>query len=73
MHLRMCTWSNGRAGFHAISMNYLSYYYELFMLFAQKTEPQYIACAPRVRLVVGPGIGLKHVGEFDLMHGRGRT
>jgi hypothetical protein len=34
-------------GFYAISMKYLRYFYELFMFFAQKIEPQFMSCVPR--------------------------
>jgi hypothetical protein len=47
MRLRVCTGPVSGRGFYAISINYLRYFYELFMLFAKKTEPQFIACFPR--------------------------
>jgi hypothetical protein len=41
------------------------------MLFAQKTEPQIMACVPRGRLVVGLGVWLTHVGEVACFMGGG--
>jgi hypothetical protein len=38
MRLGVWTWSNGRAGVYAITINYLHYFCELFTLFTQKTE-----------------------------------
>jgi hypothetical protein len=36
--LRVCTGPGTGRGFYAISKNYLRYFYELFMLYPQKTE-----------------------------------
>jgi hypothetical protein len=38
MRLRMCTWSSGWARFFIISLNYLRYLCEAFMLFVQKNR-----------------------------------
>jgi hypothetical protein len=46
MRLCMCTGPVVVRGFYDISMNYLRYFCELFMLFVEKTEPQFIACIP---------------------------
>jgi hypothetical protein len=73
MHLRMCTWSSGCAGF-------LCYLYELFTLFLWtiyviyvKIEPQFMACVPYGRLVVGPVDRLTHVERLTRCMGGGRT
>jgi hypothetical protein len=72
MHIRML--SSGRAGF-------LCYPCELFTLFmwtiyaihSKKENKQFMACVPRERLVVGPGVWLTHVAEVDVVHGWGDT
>jgi hypothetical protein len=38
MCLHMCTWSSGWVRFYAIFMNFLRYFLEAFMLFAQKNR-----------------------------------
>jgi hypothetical protein len=48
------TWSNGWAGFDAISMTYLRCFCELFTLFAKKTKPQFMV-RPTQGLSVAPG------------------
>jgi hypothetical protein len=68
LHLRPRTGPVDGRGFYAISMNYLRYFCELFMLFAQKTEPQFMACVPRDGQDVGPGVDLRTWGRFDLVH-----
>jgi hypothetical protein len=44
-------------GFYAVSINYLFYFREVFMLFAQKkTEPQFMACVARGGWDIGPEV-----------------
>jgi hypothetical protein len=47
MRMRVCMDPVSGRGFYAISMDYLRYFGELFMLFAKKTEPQFMACPCR--------------------------
>ena len=63
MHaLCMCTWSNGSAGFYAIFVNYLRYFYGLFMLFAQNDlcPTREVGCWTRSLT--------RTRGEVDLVH-----
>jgi hypothetical protein len=46
MHLRVCTGPVFGQGFYAISMNYLGYLCELFMLFAQKNRTTIYCMCP---------------------------
>jgi hypothetical protein len=72
-HACTCACAHGPVvgrGFYAIFVNYLRYFYGLF---TQKTEPQFMACVPRERLVVGPRVWLTHVGRLTWCMGGGRT
>jgi hypothetical protein len=54
-----CTCAHGQVagqGFYVISVNYLRYFVDYLRYSRKKTEPQFMSCVPRGRLVVGPGV-----------------
>jgi hypothetical protein len=69
MRLRVCTGPVDGRGFYVISINYLRYFCELFMLFAQKNRTTIYDVRPTQGLGCWTeGLTNARGGMFDLVH-----